>query len=61
MQVLFAIMVQIKQKRGIGVESPSPKSFSGGVGLFHKRNLTLNEPMNSVMMIVVTIPNWSLL
>ena len=31
MQVLFEIMVQIKQKRGIGVESPSPRSFSGGV------------------------------
>jgi len=24
-------MVQIKQKRGTGVESPSPRSFSGGV------------------------------
>jgi len=24
-------MVQIKQKRGIGVESPSPRSFSGGM------------------------------
>jgi len=23
-------MVQIKQKRGIGVENPSPRSFSGG-------------------------------
>jgi len=30
MQVLFEIMVQIKQKRGIGVENPSPRSFSGG-------------------------------
>ena len=24
-------MVQIKQKRGTGVESPSPRSFSGGL------------------------------
>jgi len=24
-------MVQIKQKRGIGVENPSPRSFSGGI------------------------------
>jgi len=31
MQVLFEIMVQIKQKRGIGVENPSPRSFSGGL------------------------------
>ena len=31
MKVLFEIMVQIKQKRGIGVENPSPRSFSGGV------------------------------
>jgi len=30
MQVLFEIMVQIKQKRGIGVENPYPRSFSGG-------------------------------
>ena len=30
MHVLFEIMVQIKQKRGIGVENPSPRSFSGG-------------------------------
>jgi len=30
MQVLFEIMVKIKQKRGIGVETPSPRSFSGG-------------------------------
>jgi len=28
---LFEIMVQIKQKRGIGVENPSPRSFSGGI------------------------------
>ena len=28
--VLFEIMVQIKQKKGTGVESPSPRSFSGG-------------------------------
>jgi len=31
MQVLFEIMVHIKQKRGIGVENPSPRSFSGGM------------------------------
>jgi len=31
MQVLFEITVQIKQKRGIGVENPSPSSFSGGL------------------------------
>jgi len=31
MQVLFEIMVQIKQRRGIGVENPSPRSFSGGI------------------------------
>ena len=31
MQVLFEIMVQIKQKRGIGVEIASPRSFSGGL------------------------------
>ena len=31
MQVLFEIMVQIKPKRGIGVETPSPRSFSSGV------------------------------
>jgi len=30
MQGLFEIMVQIKQKRGIGVENPSLRSFSGG-------------------------------
>jgi len=30
MKVLFKIMVQIKQKRGIGVENPSLRSFSGG-------------------------------
>jgi len=30
MQGLFEIVVQIKQKRGIGVENPSPRSFSGG-------------------------------
>ena len=30
MQVLFEMMVQIKQKMGIGVENPSPRSFSGG-------------------------------
>jgi len=30
MQVLIEIMVQIKQKRGIEVENPSPRSFSGG-------------------------------
>jgi len=30
MQGLFEITVQIKQKRGIGVENPSPRSFSGG-------------------------------
>jgi len=29
-QVLFEIMVQIKQKRGIGVENPSERSFVGG-------------------------------
>jgi len=29
--VLFEIMVHIKQKRGTGVESPSPRSFSGGM------------------------------
>ena len=28
MQVLFEMMVQIKQKMGIGVENPSPRSFS---------------------------------
>jgi len=28
MQVLFEIVVQIKPKRGIGVETPSPRSFS---------------------------------
>jgi len=33
MQVLFEIMVQIKQKRGIGVENPSARSFSGGVSV----------------------------
>jgi len=33
MQVFFEIMVQIEQKRGIGVENPSPRSFSGGLGL----------------------------
>ena len=32
MQVLFEIIVQIQQKRGIGVETPSPRSFSGGYG-----------------------------
>jgi len=33
MQGLFEIMVQqIKQKRGIGFENPSPRSFSGGLG-----------------------------
>ena len=31
MQVLFEIMVQIKQKGGIGVENPSPRSFSGRI------------------------------
>jgi len=31
MQGLFKIMVQIKQKRGIGVENPTPRSFSGGI------------------------------
>ena len=31
MQVWFEIMVQIKQKRGIGVDNPSPRGFSGGV------------------------------
>jgi len=31
MQGLFEIMVQIKSKRGIGVENPSPRSFSGGI------------------------------
>ena len=31
MQVLFEIMVQNKQKGGIGVESPPVGSFSGGV------------------------------
>jgi hypothetical protein len=30
MQGLFEIMVQIKQKRGIGAENPSPRSFPGG-------------------------------
>jgi len=30
MQVLFEMMVQIKQNMGIGVETPSPRSFSGG-------------------------------
>ena len=30
MQVLFEMMVQIAHKRGIGVETPSPRSFSGG-------------------------------
>ena len=29
MQVLFELMVQIKQKRGIGVENPSARTFSG--------------------------------
>jgi len=29
-QILFEIMVQIKQKRGIGVENPSERSFVGG-------------------------------
>ena len=31
MQGLFEIMVQIKLKRGTGVENPSPRSFSGGI------------------------------
>ena len=31
MQVLFEIMVQIKQKRGIGVGNPSSRSILGGV------------------------------
>jgi len=31
MQVLFEIMVHSKQKGGAGVESPPPRSFSGGV------------------------------
>jgi len=35
MQVLFEMIVQIKQKRGVGVENPSPRSFSGG-GVLHK-------------------------
>jgi len=30
-QVLFEIMIPIKEKRGIGVENPSPRSFSGGL------------------------------
>jgi len=30
MQGLFAIMVKIKQERGMGVENPSPRSFVGG-------------------------------
>jgi len=30
MQVLFEIMVQIKHKRGIEFENPSPRCFSGG-------------------------------
>jgi len=28
---LLEIMVQIKQKRGIGVENPFPRSFLGGI------------------------------
>jgi len=32
MQILFEILGEIKQKRGIGVENPSPRSFSGGAG-----------------------------
>jgi len=31
MQVVFEIMVQNTQKRGIGVETPSPRSFLGGL------------------------------
>jgi len=38
MQVLFETIVQIKQKRGIGVENPSPRSFSGGQGCGVMRN-----------------------
>ena len=33
MQVLFEIMLQIKQKRGIGVENTSPRNFSDGLAL----------------------------
>jgi len=42
-------MVQIKQKRGTGVESPSPKSFSGGYAyskyILHTKEIfcTLNQ------------------
>jgi len=31
MKVFFEIIVQIKQKEGIGVENPSPRSFSRGI------------------------------
>jgi hypothetical protein len=43
MQVLFEMILQIKQKRGIGVENPSPRSFSGG----HTKGLLVCTPTNT--------------
>jgi len=45
MQVLFEIMVQIKQKRGIGVENTSPRSFSGGAGKQIPKNYFTYRPI----------------
>jgi len=68
MQVLFEIMVQTKQKRGIGFQNPSPRSFSGGVACVNNQHIgllvrsALLEELNSmaagggVKETVMTIP-----
>ena len=42
MQVSFEIIVQIKQKRGIGVETPSQEASQTGVIL---RNIADDDPI----------------
>jgi len=50
MQVLFEIMVQNKQKGGTGVESPPPRSFSGGaIRVAPKDHFGENSILNEVV------------
>ena len=67
MQGLFEIIGQIKQKRGIGVEPPSPKSFSGGemissdgcVEMYSCIKLLCNEKKEWSVCKVVRKKEWS--
>jgi len=56
MQVLFEIMVNIKQKRGIRVENPSPRSFSGGI--YHNFGVQLTSTQEIPVQFVYMYTFW---